>query len=163
MTNVPTQTADDLAGSLLSIDIRPRGRSQETRAASRSDRFIHAWENLRGDGEAVGENQVDPATLGSLWDECFRVDYCAEREDYVVSPIGHLPEPVKSRINGPHAMAMLIHWINHIATANANTGEPIVRRGMLDLGSGPMEWELTLVPLLNARTGRTDFLGILGN
>jgi len=147
--------------SLLSVRIGPR-HARPAVPEKPGDALIEVWARLRPKNASTVDTAAMRAELGNLWETCFWAEYCPERERYVVTPIGRMPPAVSARLEGPHDLAILVGWINNIATRNCHSPDPVVSTTRLDFEGGLTDLDLTLAPM--DMTGRvvTRYLGALG-
>lgn len=155
--------ADDAPreASLLSIDIAPRRRDPGV-PTEPGPALLEAW--LRAGGREVATPKADRvrAEMEHAWPHCFWVAYEPMRDRFEVTPNGPMPGDIAARLEGADDFGRLVGWINHIATRNCHSREPMVSTGRLDLEAGLTDLELTLVPMDRQGSIVSRFLGALG-
>lgn len=155
------ETGAETEASLLSVRIGPR-QVRPAVPEKPGDGLVEAWTRARMEGKGSVDTDIMRAELGNLWETCFWVEYCPERERYIVTPIGRMPPAVSARLKGPHDPAILVRWINQIATRNSHSQDPVVSTTQLDFEAGLTDLELTLAPIDMTGGVVTRYLGALG-
>lgn len=147
--------------SLLSIDIAP-SRPAPAVPPDAGDGLIEAWARAHESVVTAVDAAAMEAELGEMWRHCFWVEYFPERHQFLVSPNGPMPDTISARLSGANDSALLVRWINHIATRHCHSRDPVVSTGRLDFEAGATDLELTLVPMDVTGDIVTRFLGTLG-